>query len=88
MTKADVIRILREHNPAAAAQTVEMYAALFLEYLEAASNIEKNGTIVAHPRTAAPIENPYYKIRSTTMRELKTFPKLRTDALWLAAKAL
>ena len=39
------------------------YVSAFLEYQEAQANIEKNGSVVAHPRTANIMPNPYLKIR-------------------------
>jgi phage terminase small subunit len=59
-----------------------MYADAFLEYTEATANIEENGTIVQHPRTANPIENPYLAIRDRAARKLAAMRKLKADFLW------
>lgn len=54
-------------------------------YDEAQANIEKNGAVVAHPRTGAPIENPYIKIRdkavATMAKALGTATKQRVFKL-------
>jgi hypothetical protein len=60
-----------------------MYADAFGEY-QTAQNINENGTVVMHPRTGSPIDNPYLRIRdgaSKTLRET-LFAGLKTDALW------
>ena len=41
----------------------QIYANAYCEYREAQENIAKNGTICSNPRTGAPIENPYLKVR-------------------------
>jgi phage terminase small subunit len=82
MTKDEAVSLLRAENPTRAAGDLEMYAQLFVEYSEAAENIAKNGSIVAHPRTSAPIENPYYKIKLAAMRAMRSFERLRTSTLW------
>lgn len=61
-----------------------LYCDAFLEYQEANENIIKNGSVVAHPRTSAPIENPYVKIRNGAMQNLLRIMGLKTDRLWLA----
>lgn len=83
MTRDDVIAILRRDNPAARADDVAMYADCFLDYKEAADNIAKNGNIVMHPRTGSPIENPYIKVKSSAMNQLRKITKLKkVSTLW------
>lgn len=83
MTRDEVLLILRRDNPAARADDVVMYADCYMDYQEAAANIAKNGNIVAHPRTGSPIENPYGKVRSLAMNQLRTFARLKNvGALW------
>lgn len=82
VTIAEAVEVLRKDNPTAQSRDLEMYARLFVEYMEADRNIQQNGTIVAHPRTGTPIENPYYKIRAAVGKGIRTFPRLKTDALW------
>lgn len=83
MTRDEVLIILRRDNPAARADDISMYADAFMDYQEAQANIAKNGTIVIHPRTAAPINNPYCLIKGTAMRQLREITRLKNvDALW------
>lgn len=79
--------MLEEDNPGAKVDDVELYTHQFLTYLEAAENVLANGTIVAHPRTGAPMENPYVKVRATAQGQLKKIKRLRKlDRLWLEAR--
>jgi phage terminase small subunit len=84
MTLDDVLAILRKDNPRARAQDLELYAAAYVEHAEAQANITKHGSIVLHPRTGAPIPNPYLKIRDAAAARLARARKLRTDRLWQA----
>lgn len=80
MTKDDIIdALVKSRTPRAKAV---MYADAFIEYREAAANIAKNGTIVQHPRTANPIENPYLVIRDRAMRKIQNFRGIKADFLW------
>lgn len=61
-----------------------MYADAFVEYREAMANIAANGSIVANPRTGAPMDNPFLRVRDRASAQLV---KLRgrvqgLDALW------
>ncbi len=58
------------------------YADAYMEYQEATENITRNGTIVAHPRTANPIENPYLKIRDRAAAKLAGMKYIKADFLW------
>jgi phage terminase small subunit len=80
----ELLELLAEENPRAHRATLMLYVDSFLDYREAATNIAKHGAIVAHPRTGAPIENPYGKIRATAAGLLlKLGQRLHTDALWI-----
>lgn len=84
MNRAEVIGILKRDNPHARSDDVSMYADCFMDYKEAADNISKNGNIVAHPRTGSPIDNPYIKVKSAAMNQLRKITKIkRVDALWI-----
>lgn len=58
------------------------YADLFMEYQEAQRNIATNGTIVLHPRTGVPIENPYLRIRDKALSNLQRMTAVKADWLW------
>ncbi len=57
---------------------LRIYADAMRTYREAARNVATNGAICSHPRTGAPIENPYLKIQAqqgailTRMRTIKS----------------
>lgn len=79
--------LITADNPAARVDDVELYARQFLTYLEAAENIEKNGTIVAHPRTGQPMENPYVKVRTAAQSSMQKIKRLRKlNLLWTEAR--
>lgn len=62
-----------------------MYADAYLEYQAASENIAKNGVIVAHPRTGAPLVNPYVAIRDGALKKLASMsevPADRVPGLW------
>ena len=58
------------------------YADAFLEYAEASKNLLEHGTIVQHPRTANPIENPYLSVRDRALRKLQGMRQVKADWLW------
>jgi phage terminase small subunit len=83
MTKAEVLEILRRDNPKARQQDLVLYADIFVQYQEAADNVAKNGSVCAHPRTGAPMPNPYAAVQSRAFKDLATLKaRLHTDALW------
>lgn len=58
------------------------YADVFLEYQEATANIAKNGALVAHPRTGAPVLNPYVAIRDGALKKLSHMRDVKAAFLW------
>ena len=83
MTRDEVLVVLRRDNPAGRPDDIAMYADSFADYREAADNIAKNGNIVAHPRTGSPIENPYIKVKSSAMAQMRKMGRLKNvGALW------
>ena len=83
VNREDVIEILRSENPRASLGQVVMYADAWLAYREAARNIATHGVIVAHPRTGAPMANPYGPVQAAAQRRMAAVAGLpRTDALW------
>lgn len=63
MDKIKIIDLLRSENKRANEIDLEVMANAILIYTEASNNIAKNGSIVLHPRTGSPIENPYLKVQ-------------------------
>jgi hypothetical protein len=60
------------------------YADAAVDYWAASENIAKNGTVVAHPRTGQPLQNPYVGIRADALKRLATFRDLgaKVGDLW------
>ncbi|HEY3256269.1 MAG TPA: hypothetical protein VGJ91_20060 [Polyangiaceae bacterium] len=84
--RADSFARLLENNPKQQLGLLNLYADAFAEYSQAMENIGRCGVVVGHPRTGAPIDNPYIKIRDAAARSLKDprFMRLKTDPLWEA----
>jgi phage terminase small subunit len=87
MNLEQIRALIQSENPTARVDDVELYARQFLTYIEAAENIERNGTIVAHPRTGAPMENPYNKVRTAAQASMQKMKRLRKlNLLWTEAR--
>ena len=72
-----------EENPAAKTGDVEQYSHQLLTYFEASLSVLMLGAIVAHPRTAAPMENPHLKQRNQSMSAMQKLKKIRkTNETW------
>lgn len=79
--KVDLVREwLVADNPEASLLDVRVFSDALANYLEATDNLQKNGAIVADPRTGAPFENPYLKIQERSGAILRKFSFLQTDA--------
>lgn len=81
ITRDKVISILEKANPAAKREKVIMYADAYMDYMEAQENIKQKGALVTHPKTGAPFDNPYLKIRQQMAITLLKL-RLKTDQLW------
>jgi phage terminase small subunit len=80
-TAAEVLAKLRKLNPGAKVEVLVRYADAFSQYQEAAENLARCGTITAHPRTGAPLENPYLRVRNQASQVLAGI-KVCTGDLW------
>lgn len=76
-----ILSMLKRSNMNAKASDIAMYADAFIEYRTAQLNIAEHGSIVFHPRTGAPIDNPYIGIRDRAGALLRKI-RLNTDRLW------
>ncbi len=81
ITRAEAIEMLMKLNPNRR-HVVEMYVSNFLTFIEAEENIMENGNIVAHPRTGAPMENPYLKVRSIAQKNMGDLKLRIPEELW------
>lgn len=83
-----ILEQLLADNPKAPFDQVSIYADALIKYIEAEANIRKNGSIVAHPRTGAPIDNPYLKIQSAASKQMLSCGRIKeTRAAWQMAQA-
>ena len=82
MNREQLMTVLRGANPTAPVGDMQMYLDAYQDYCAAQANIAEHGAIVLHPRTGAPIENPYLKVRGGALATMKQFGRLKTDGLW------
>jgi len=81
MGEVDTVAELRRQNPRATPAQLQIYADSLTDYRAAQANIAEYGTIVNHPRTGAPIPNPYLVIRDKAAAQILRL-RLRADGLW------
>ncbi len=83
MTRDGAVAAVIAVNPRAKRATVEMYVDAWIEYRGAMTNIREHGSVVFHPRTGSPIDNPYLRVRDSAAKSLERLgAKLKTDELW------
>jgi phage terminase small subunit len=75
----DIRAELTKDNPRASSIEIQIYADALRTYNEAAQNVLKNGAICSHPRTGAPIENPYLKIRAQQAAIIGKMARIKSD---------
>lgn len=71
-------------NPGKGGEDLQIYFGAALDYCEAETNIRAHGNVCLHPRTGAPVENPYLKIKASAVRLilLSRFGGLAKSGLW------
>lgn len=82
MTKNEALAQLAELNPKIKRDRLCIYVDALLLYREASENIERNGAITAHPRTGAPLENPYLKVRKMASDTIAKMHNINPGSLW------
>lgn len=88
VTVEDLIKLLRAENPEAGEATLLVYADALRTYVEATTNVNDLGAVVAHPRTGAPIENPFVNVRTQHGKVLERLHWIKAGkALALAQSA-
>ncbi|MCR4341151.1 MAG: P27 family phage terminase small subunit [Gemmatimonadaceae bacterium] len=78
----EAVRVLRAANPRISMADAVTYATAWTEYVTADENIRANGTVVAHPKTGAPITNPYLPVRADAMKRMASVRGISADVLW------
>jgi len=71
-----ILSALDAHNEGVARVSLRMFADAVATYVEADENVRLNGAVVAHPRTAQPMENPYLSVRSSAWRVISSMPHI------------
>jgi len=64
-------------------KNISLFAITRFLYAEATANITTNGSIVLHPRTGAPIENPYLKIQTQQSSIIAKFKHIKSNSALL-----
>ena len=62
----DILAELTADNSHARQVDLAIFADALKMYRAASENVQKNGAVCLHPRTNAPIENPYLKVMEKT----------------------
>lgn len=75
----DIFAELRRDNTSLRTIDIQIYADALRIYCEAAENILKNGAVCSHPRTGAPLENPYLKIQAAQGIILNRMKQVNSD---------
>lgn len=82
MNREEMRVILERASPRAPAHNIEQYLSALETWQEADANIREHGAIAIHPRTGAPFDNPYLKVRTASWRLMQDCKGVRADALW------
>lgn len=79
---------LQEDNPRCGVGDLEQYAHQLVTYYEASVSVLALGAVVAHPRTAAPMENPHLKVRAQALSAMQKIKRVkRADVAWRHIRA-
>jgi len=82
-----VLKKLKDDNPYAPYDEIEIYAAALTNFCEAEENVRNYGIIIAHPRTGVPMDNPYLKILDAASKQMLACKRIRnTQGAWDVAK--
>lgn len=79
--RSAIVADLTRLNPRRGGGEIRIYVDAYADYCEAQANIETHGTVVFHPRTGAPIDNPYLRIRDRAGALLGK-SSLKVGSLW------
>lgn len=79
-SREEVLEILIRHG--IPIDKSNLYADAFIEYQIANESIQKTGSIVKHPRTGNPMENPYLNVRDRAWKKLNMLRRFSVEELW------
>lgn len=72
---------LKGLNPKLSDCQIDVAATAIALYIEARDNIKDNGAIVLHPKSGAPIENPYLKVLDNQSKFLSKLRNIKTEGI-------
>lgn len=75
----DIFEELKKDNPKIPLVDLRVFANALATYWEASENLRANGVVCSHPRTGAPLENPYLKVQAAQAPILARFRAVRSD---------
>ena len=83
MSRQEIVDVLVANGTRV--DVASLYADAYLEYSEALANIEKHGILVQHPKSGAPIQNPYLSIRDRAAAKMVRLRPKGVAELWPSA---
>lgn len=75
----DITDQLREDNPKARLVDLMIYADALNNWFIATVNVRQNGAVCAHPRTGAPMMNPYLAVQAGQIAIIGRYPRINSD---------
>ena len=84
-TTRTVLDALRDANPRAPEDAIRAYASALRDYVAAERNVSEHGAIVYHPRTGAPVENPFLAVRERCAATMARCKLRETREAWALA---
>lgn len=79
------LEALREANPRAPEDALRAYASALRDFVAAERNVAEHGAIVFHPRTGAPVENPFLAVRERCSQTMARCKLRDTSEAWRLA---
>ena len=87
MDAMTILDELAQDNPGIPRVQLQVFGNALRVYCEAADNVRRNGAVVAHPRTGAPIENPYLKVQQAQGKILTEMRRIHGDRVMALLQA-
>ncbi len=75
ITTPMTLQEMQNRNPAINVRVLAVYCDALKLYEEATANLAKNGALSGHPKTGAPMVNPYLAIRDAASKAICRFHK-------------
>ena len=82
MNEQAIYAILKDANQRAPETVLRLFASEFVLFAKSAANIKKFGAIVQHPKTGAPMDNPYLAVRDKSQARLAKMAGLESAKVW------